>query len=113
MNQNSNPYKVIISSEANEKMLKHFEFLGQVSINAANRLLDNLLNDISILQTDPKRYPLYNRPYLPIGKYRCLLSNKRYRIIYQIIGKNVYVDDIQDCRQNENTDRLISREPRL
>ena len=95
-------YTVIISSDVNGRMYDHFEFLARVSVNAANRLLDGLLKDIRNLRTAPFRYPVYNRPYLPVGKYRYILSNKRYRIVYQIIGNQVYVDDIQDCRQDDD-----------
>ncbi|NLO40206.1 MAG: type II toxin-antitoxin system RelE/ParE family toxin [Ruminiclostridium sp.] len=99
---NEKNYQVIISPDANDRMVDHFEFLARVSIHAANRLLDGLLVDIRNLQTDPFRYPLYNRPYLPIGKYRYILSNKRYRVVYQIIGTQVFVDDIQECRQDDD-----------
>lgn len=95
-------YQVIIASDANDRMFDHFEFLARVSVNAANRLLDGLLKDIRNLRTDPFRYPVYNRAYLPVGKYRYIISNKRYRIVYQIIGNQVFVDDIQDCRQDDD-----------
>jgi hypothetical protein len=101
MECNERVCQVIIASDANGRMYDHFEFLARVSVDAANRLLDGLLKDIRYLRTDPFRYPVYNRPYLPVGKYRYILSNKRYRIVYQIIGNQVFVDDIQDCRQND------------
>lgn len=102
MECNEKAYQVIIASDANGRMYDHFEFLARVSVNAANRLLDELLKDIRNLRTDPFRYPVYSRPYLPVGKYRYILSNKRYRIVYQIIGNQVFVDDIQDCRQDDD-----------
>ena len=102
MECNENVYQVIIASDANGRMYDHFEFLARVSVNAANRLLDGLLKDIRNLRIDPFRYPVYNRPYLPVGRYRYILSNKRYRIVYQIIGNQVFVDDIQDCRQDDD-----------
>lgn len=102
MEHNEKVYQVIIASGANDRMYDHFEFLARVSVNAANRLLDGLLNDIRNLRTDPFRYPAYNRPYLPVGKYRYILSNKRYRIVYQITGNQVFVNDIQDCRQDDD-----------
>lgn len=102
MECNDKVYQVIIASDANGRMYDHFEFLARVSVNAANRLLDGLLKDIRNLRTDPFRYPVYNRPYLSVGKYRYILSNKRYRIVYQIVGYQVFVDDIQDCRQDDD-----------
>ena len=95
-------YQVIVDPAANDRMYEHFEFLARVSVSAANRLLEGLLMDARSLETYPFRNPLYNRPYLPAGKYRYMVSNKRYRIIYQIDGDFVFVDDIQDCRQDED-----------
>jgi plasmid stabilization system protein ParE len=102
MEDNEKVYQVIIASDANDRMYDHFEFLARVSVDAANRLLDGLLEDIRKLRTNPLRHPVYNRPYLPAGKYRYILSNKMYRIVYQIIGNKVFVDDIQDCRQDDD-----------
>lgn len=106
MECNEKVYQVIIASDANGRMYNHFEFLARVSVNAANRLLDELLKDIRNLRTNPFRYPVYNHPYLPVGKYRYMLSNKRCRIVYQIIGSQVFVDDIQDCRQDDDKNIL-------
>jgi plasmid stabilization system protein ParE len=98
-------YKVIIDPAANDRMYEHFEFLARVSAAAANRLLDSLLEDIRSLKTLPFRNPYFYRSYLPAGKYRHMLSSKRYRVIYQVDGDFVFVDDIQDCRQDD--DKII------
>jgi hypothetical protein len=37
---------------------------------------------------------------LPEHKYRKLLFEKRYLLIYQIKGNTVYVDAMVDCRQD-------------
>ena len=99
-------YKVIVAPAANDRMAEHFEFLARVSESAANKLLDGLLDDIESLQKMPFRNPIYNRPYVPSLKYRYMVSNKRYRIVYQIVNDTVFVDDIQDCRQNDDKDLL-------
>lgn len=99
-------YKVIVAPAANDRMADHFEFLARVSESAANRLLDGLVSDIESLQKMPFRNPVYDRPYVPPLKYRYMVSNKRYRIVYQIVGDTVFVDDIQDCRQNDDKDLL-------
>jgi len=95
-------YNIIVSPSANDRMSEHLEFLARVSENAATKLLNQLLKDIRSLEVMPQRCPFFNRPYLPAGKYRYLLSAKRYRIIFQIDGDFVYVDDIQDCRQSDD-----------
>ena len=94
-------YQVIIDPTANDRMFEHFEFLARVNHTAAEKLLDNMLVSIRSLECMPQRNPVYSRPYLPSGKYRYLISCDRYRIVYQIEGKIVFVDDIQDCRQSD------------
>jgi Plasmid stabilisation system protein. len=94
-------YRIIIAPAANDKMYEHFEFLAQVNEGAAKRLLSALTKGIRSLETMPHRNPPYDRPYLKTGKYRYLLAASRYRVVYQIEGDTVFVDDIQDCRQDD------------
>ena len=93
-------YQVIIDPAANDRMEDHFEFLAHVSETAAERLLDELITDITSLSHMPFRNPVYDRPYLMSGKYRYMISGGRYRIVYQIDNGIVFVDDVQDCRQD-------------
>jgi mRNA-degrading endonuclease RelE of RelBE toxin-antitoxin system len=95
-------FDVIIAPQANDRMYEHFEFLARVSESAAGRLLSGLLSDIKSLQQMPFRNPTFDKPYLPKSKYRYKLSCGRYRIIYQVEGNTVLVDDIQDCRQMDS-----------
>jgi mRNA-degrading endonuclease RelE of RelBE toxin-antitoxin system len=99
-------YHVTVDPAASDRMDEHFEFLGRVSKSAAEKLLDGLLEDIRSLDTMPQRNPVYNRPYLPVGKYRYKVSCERYRIVYQIEGNKVLVDDVQDCRQSDSQSLL-------
>jgi len=94
-------YEIIIDPAANDHMAEHYEFLAQVSESAARRLLMRLHRDIQSLQTMPFRNPVFNSLYVSPLKYRYLMSNERYRIIYQIVETTVFVDDIQDCRQDD------------
>ena len=99
-------YFVSIDPAANDRMAEHLEFLARVSEEAANRLLDEMMENIRLLKTMPYRNPVYNRPYLPMDKYRYLVLGKRYRIIYQIDGDYVFVDDVQDIRQDDEKNIL-------
>ena len=99
-------YEVKVAPAANDKMAEHFEFLARVSLSAAQRLLDGLMRDIKSLEKLPLRNPTFDRPYVPALKYRYLMSGKRYRIVYQVVETTVSVDDIQDCRQNDDKDLL-------
>jgi mRNA-degrading endonuclease RelE of RelBE toxin-antitoxin system len=95
-------YRVSVDAVANDRTAAHFVFLARVSVKAANRLLDELLKDIASLEKTPWANPVYDRPYLPPEKYRYKIAGKRYRIVYQIDGSDVFVDDIQDCRQADD-----------
>ena len=95
-------YTVIVDPAANDRMYDHFEFLGRVSEEAAVRLLDGLVEDMHSLERMPYRNPVYNRPYLKSGKYRYMVSCKRYVIVYRIVDDTVFVDDIQDSRQDDD-----------
>jgi plasmid stabilization system protein ParE len=107
MDNNNTIFKVAIAPAANDRMYDHFEFLAQVNETAAERLLDELIADIKSLEYMPHRNPVYSRPYIKSGKYRYMVSSGgRYRIVYQIGNSTVFVDDIQDCRQDENKSLL-------
>jgi plasmid stabilization system protein ParE len=96
------PRQVFIAPAVYDRMYEHFLFLAKVNENAARRLLDTFMKDIRSLASMPGAYPVYDRPFLPKGKYRYMLSGKRYRIVYQIADDTIYVDDVQDCRQDDD-----------
>ena len=101
-----NKYQVLVSPAANDRMYDHFQFLAQVSEKAARSLLSQMMKDIKSLENMPQRNPYFERPYLEQGKYRYMPSNRRYRIVYQVIRNCVFVEDIQDCRQDNDKNLL-------
>ena len=84
-----NSYKVIISQKASQMLVSHVAYLAQVNPGAANSL--------SFM---PLRCPWLSGEYIPSHKYRYLLFEKRYMLIYQIIDDIVYVDYVIDTRQD-------------
>ncbi|GHV95040.1 plasmid stabilization protein [Spirochaetia bacterium] len=96
-------YRVMTAPSVNDRMYDHFLFLAQVSENGARKLLQTLIQDIQSLEHMPQRNPYFDRPYIEQGKYRYMLSGRRYRIVYQISNDTVFVEDIQDCRQDDET----------
>ena len=48
----------------------------------------------------PLMCPWLSGEYIPSHKYRYLLFEKRYMLIYQIIDDIVYVDYVIDTRQD-------------
>jgi len=54
-----------------------------------------------------KKHQVFVSPAaLELGKYHYKISYCRYRIVYQIIKDCVFVEDIQDCRQDDNKNVL-------
>jgi plasmid stabilization system protein ParE len=93
-------YKVTVSEKAAEMLVDHARFLARVSETAALRLITEFKTKAQSLCTMPERYPWLSHPLIPEHKYRKLLFEKRYLLIYQIKGKDIYIDAMADCRQD-------------
>ena len=95
-------YYVSVSDAALAMLDSHINFLARVSVSATLRLMDEVLDEIASLSENPQRFPVYDNEFIPHNRYRRMLSNKRYLVIYEIDGKNVFVDYIIDCRQDNS-----------
>ena len=93
-------YDVIVSDAALAMLDNHIEFLARVSTQAAEDLMDEILNDAASLSQFPERFPCFESDFIPESRYRKMLSAKRYLILYEIYEKAVCVDYIVDCRQD-------------
>ena len=93
-------YNIVISDAALAMLDSHVEFLARVSKQAATNLMDAVFDDIASLSQFPKRFPLFESAFIPDGRYRKMLSAKRYLLLYEISGNDVCVDYIVDCRQD-------------
>ena len=91
---------IIISEDAMNMLDSHAEFLAHVNKSAARRLVDSILRDIESLSELPERCPVYDNQFVQRGRYRQLLSCKRYLIIFEVAVNTVYVDFILDCRKD-------------
>ena len=102
MNESDKIYEINISTYAYKKLDKHFNFLSNIDENAAKKLYNDLIKVIESLITFPNRNPFFNQQYIPINKYRYMVFKKRYRIIYYVENDIVYIENIQDCRQDND-----------
>jgi len=93
-------YTVIIGGPATEMLVQHARFLAGASETAAQRLVLEFKVKAKTLETMPGRCPWLSHPLIPEHKYKKLIFEKHYMLIFQIIGKNVYVDAMVDCRQD-------------
>ena len=102
MNDINNEYKVIISEQAKDMLIQHMRFLADVNLQAADDLRIKIMKDSESLRYLPKRNPFIYDVLFPANKYRKMVINERYLMIYQIKDDIVYIDYILDCRQNYN-----------
>jgi len=93
-------YKVLVDPQADRKLAGYIEFLARVSEAAAVRLYNEYEETLNHLKDSPASCPPYI-PQKPIdAKLKYKLFGRRYRIVFEIIDKTVYIYDIQDCRQD-------------
>ena len=95
-------YRVIIQDTATDMLIDHVRFLAQVSEPAANRLTDEFVSKAKTLESMPERCPWLAYDGIPARKYRKLIFEKHYMLVFQIIGNIVYVDAMIDCRSDYN-----------
>lgn len=100
METENKKYIVIVSERASEMLISHTRFLAQVSEQAAQNLIEDFKASAKSLEDLPERNTRLDVPAMSINKYRKLLLDKQYLLIYQIKGDVVYVDYFVDCRQD-------------
>jgi len=92
-------YFVSVDSAAESRMMEHLAFVDNVSEAAGDRLYIEYMDSLGFLSRVPESCPLY-RLVQSEEVLRFKLFGKRYRIVFRIEGTNVYVHDIQDCRED-------------
>lgn len=100
MDNGNRLFKVVVSEGATQMLVSHARFLAQVSEAAAERLIEDFQDKAKSLEQYPERNPNLIDPLITPGKYRKLLLEKRYLLIYQIKSSVVYVDAVVDTRQD-------------
>jgi plasmid stabilization system protein ParE len=100
MTENKKIYDVIITETAWEQILEHARFLANVSVPAANRLIDDFVKCCDTLAFMPERCPWLEHNDLPYQKYRKRLIGKNYMALFIINERTVYVAAVVDCRKD-------------
>ncbi len=86
-------------------LLRHTRFLARVSIPAAKGLVTEFGKVLDALEDNPFQFPEETEYDLPPGKFRKALFSKRYKAIFIVESKTVYLDAVLDCRQDNSTYR--------
>ncbi len=100
MQEKNKPYTVKITETAWDMLISHARFLANVSVPAANKLIDTFVEMTNSLAAMPERNPWLEYDAIPFQKYRKLVFGKHYMALYQIQEDTVYVTAVMDCRQD-------------
>ena len=93
-------YDVKITDTAWEQMIEHARFLANVSVDAANRLVDEFIESTDKLAQMPRRCSWLTHDAIPFQKYRKTFFGEYHMALFMIRGNIVYVTAAVDCRQN-------------
>jgi Plasmid stabilisation system protein. len=100
MDEADRTYDVKITDIAKEQLIAHSRFLTEVSVKAANRLVDDFLESARTLSQFPERCPWLVHEDIPFQKYRKIMFGKYHMALFQIRDSVVYVTAVVDCRQD-------------
>lgn len=100
--EQANKYRVTISKKAADMLISHAAFLAQVSEDAAERLTQEFEVAANSLEVMPQRCPWLMDDSIPKNCYRYLLFEKRYALVFQVIGNTVFVDYVLDSRRDNH-----------
>ena len=89
-------YKVFVSEQAIRMLKLNIAFIAEVNVEASSKLKKAIMDGIRSLEYMPKRYPFFNEEYMLPNKYRKMVINKYYFVLYQIQDDVVNVDYILD-----------------
>lgn len=95
-------YTVTVSRRADAMLVRHTRFLANVSVPAARGLTTEFEKVLDALEDNPFQFPVETEYELPPGQYRKALFCKRYKALFFVEGKRVYLDAVLDCRQDNS-----------
>jgi plasmid stabilization system protein ParE len=98
-------YNPIVKEEAQEKFNSQVEFLARVSETASINLLREYVKSLNNILENPHSCLKYKHKTNKNLKYK-LFYKRQHRIVFETVDNNVYIYDIQDCRQDKNKNLL-------
>ena len=93
-------YSIEVTKTAWDMLISHARFVANVSIPAAQRLIDAFSVTTENSAEMPERNPWLEHESIPYRKYRKQLFSKHYMALYEIQEKIIYVTAVVDCRQD-------------
>lgn len=83
-------------------LIRHARFLANVSVPASKELVKDFSKVLDALEDNPFQFPVETEYDLPPGQFHKALFYKRYKALFCAEGKNVYLDAVLDCREDNS-----------
>ena len=97
-------YKIEWSNKARTDLQNHFSFILNVSYDAAKAFADIMYKSISLLESFPQRFPIFEMgKMISHLEFRKLVVNNRYIVIYAISNDSIKICRILDARKKFET----------
>lgn len=93
-------YRIVIAKRVDQMLLRHTEFLSRVSIPAAKTFYEEFKDVLHRLGDNPFQFPTEEDSNLSAGQYRKALFAKRYKAVFFVEDRTVYLDAVVDCRMD-------------
>lgn len=93
-------YEVVLSKRAAQMLTAQAAYLAQLDKQLAHRLVKDFREAADSLRHFPYRSPRLYANLIPAEKYRKLIFDKRYLILYQILDRKVYIEYVIDGKQD-------------
>lgn len=93
-------YKVVVSRRAAQMLVSHAAFVARLDEALAHKLVRDFREAANSLSKMPYRAPILHSDIFPNQKYRKLIFDKRYLMLYQIKENTAYTEYVIDGRQD-------------
>jgi plasmid stabilization system protein ParE len=94
-------YNLIWSPNALKDMEKLYDFYAGINLEAAVKIYNGILDEVVILEKNPKLGPIEDTLKHRSKQYRYLVvSQGRFKALYFIGNKVIYIAGIWNCKQD-------------
>ena len=100
MPEHESVYQVIVSKRAAQQLVELAAFAAGLEERIGYQLIEDFRKAADSLQRFPYRNPILRSEVFTAEKYRKMVFDKWYLLIYQIKGESVYIEYIIDGRSD-------------
>ncbi len=92
--------EIVWTEYALDSLKNIFDYIKQDSVRSANKLANDILNFSKSFSSFPYKYPVCQELELESIYYRSAVFKNKYRLIYKIAEKQIYILDVFHTSRN-------------